>query len=267
MKLVVLSDLHLMPPDAADRDLGNGARLEMAIDRINTGYADADLVVLGGDLVDRGHHSDNYRDLKTALTRLVPPVAMTIGNHDHRENFTEIFGAAHLNADGFVQSAHVIDGHHVIVIDSLEINTDPEWPYYSARTGYVCERRRAWLADRLQDAKGALVIAILHHHMVPVGIQMDAASLRDTGLVLDLFEAHGDVRQVISGHIHMTTTTMHRGIPFTTIAGGHSTSVEDFGTRENKYRRKVPAQMAIILSDTEKTTVHFENYLDAHEGF
>ena len=62
----------------------------------------------------------------------------------------------------------------------------------------------------------------------------------------------------------MTTTAWRSGIPFTTIAGGFSTTAEDFGSRQGKLRREGPAQMAVVLSDTEQTVVHFDNYLDMH---
>ncbi|MEL7519654.1 MAG: hypothetical protein AAFN48_11955, partial [Pseudomonadota bacterium] len=85
--------------------------------------------------------------------------------------------------------------------------------------------------------------------------------------LIDMLVEHGNVRHVISGHIHMTTTAFHRGIPFTTLAGGCTTVIEDVGRRENRRRRTGPAQMAIVLSDAEQTTVHFDNYVDANPAF
>jgi len=264
VKLIVLSDLHLMVPEEAAHDLSNHARLRAAINRVNGAYADADLVVLAGDLADRGRYAQSYEDLKSAIADFVPPVAVTVGNHDHRDVFLDVFGPEAADENGFVQSSHILDGHHVIVLDSLEKNTDPTIPYYSARTGHICPKRIEWLSAKLEAARGAPVIIVLHHPVLPVGIQMDPWGLRDTGPLIDLLVDHGDVRQVISGHIHMPTTSIHRGIAFTTIAGGHSTSVEDFGTLENKYRRVGPAQMAVVLSDQKTTTLHFDNYVDHH---
>jgi len=261
MKLIILSDIHLMAPGETAHDLNNHQRLQTAIDRINTAYADADLVVFAGDLSDRGATS-TYQDLLDALPQVGPPIALTVGNHDNRENFCEVFGRTHCDVNGFVQSAHDIDGHLVLVLDSLEKNPDPEATYYSARTGHFCDAQLAWIEEQLEAAHDKPVVVILHHNVLPVAIQMDPHGLRDTQPFVDLLVRHGDVRQVISGHIHMTTTTMHRGIAFTTIAGGYSTSVEDFGTMQNKYRRSGPAQMAVVLSDASATTLHFDNYVD-----
>lgn len=74
---------------------------------------------------------------------------------------------------------------------------------------------------------------VLHHHVVPAATQMDPYTLQEPDALTHRLVAHGNVRHVISGHIHMTTTSFHRGIPFTTLAGGHSTSKEDFGSKSN----------------------------------
>jgi len=263
MKLIVLSDIHLMIPDEAKNDLGNHARLDAAIDRINTAYDDADLVVLAGDLADQGRNSESYQDLKAALTRLTRPWAVTLGNHDNREVFLEVFGADFAGPGGFVQSAHDVGGYRVLVLDSLEKNTQSDAPYYSDRNGHLCDTRLAWLEAQLDTAPGPVVV-ILHHPLWPVGIVMDDFLLRDPGPATDMLAASGKVRQVLSGHIHMTTTVWRAGIAFTTIAGNFSNSGEDFGRRENKFRREGPAQMAVVLGDGDQLTVHFDNYVDAH---
>ena len=263
MKLIVLSDLHLMIPDEAETDLGNHARLDAAIDRINGVYSDADLVVFAGDLADRGKNLAPYQDLKAALTRLDPPHALTIGNHDSRENFTAVFGTDHSDEGGWIQSAWDLGETRVKVLDS--VSTQPASPPYKGAQsplGELCQGRLTWLQARLDEARGRPVLVILHHPPLQLGISSDFIALQDPEALIDLLQSHGNVRQVISGHIHMTTTALHQGIPFTTIAGHHSTTAEDFGTKKNKRRREGPAQMAVVFSGPQLTTVHFDNYVD-----
>ncbi|MEO0544196.1 MAG: metallophosphoesterase [Pseudomonadota bacterium] len=264
-KIIVLSDLHLMNPADPDRDLGNHQRLETAISRINDVYADTDLVVFAGDLADRGKYLEPYHDVKDALTRLVPPYALTIGNHDSRESFQAVFGQAHCDDNGFVQSAHNLDGTHVIVLDSMCERPPPDG-FRGARSpeGEFCEGRLAWLRHRLNEAKGRPTIIILHHPPLQLQITSDRMALQNPEPFVDMLVAHGDIRQVISGHIHMTTTAILRKVPFTTVAGSFSTTAEDFGLREGKRRHEGPAQMAVVFSDETQTTVHFDNYVDAH---
>ncbi|MGD1884894.1 MAG: hypothetical protein ACFB11_21730 [Paracoccaceae bacterium] len=68
----------------------------------------------------------------------------------------------------------------------------------------------------MNEAIDQPVIVILHHLAPPLRISDDKAALQEPDALIDLLAADRDVRQVISGHIHMTFTTLHRGIPFTT---------------------------------------------------
>lgn len=265
MKLVVLSDLHLILDEADPQNLDNLGRLNAGIDRINGAYPDADLVIFAGDIADRGRHIEPYRAFKSALSRLMLPCAVTIGNHDARENFVSVFGDGHCDENGFVQSVHDIEGMRVIVMDSVSDEPAPEG-FRGARSpkGQLCAARLDWLDRRLDEAAGRPVIVVLHHPPLQLQISSDTMALENPKALIDVLVAHGDVRQVLSGHIHMTSTAIHRGIPFTTIAGNYSTTSEDFGHVKNKIRREGPAQMAVVLSDPTQTTVHFDNYVDTH---
>jgi len=268
MKLVVLSDIHIDLPLEDQKYPDNLARLETAIERINTAYSDVDLVVFAGDLADRGRFAAPYEALKDALTHLSAPYALTIGNHDDRDSFCGVFGNAYADENGYIQSAHKLGGTHVLVLDSAAGAPAPDG-FRGARAawGQLCAKRLDVLQHWLQEANGQPVIVILHHPPLPLGLWGDPMLLREPGALIDMLADYENVRQVISGHIHMTTTAFHRGIPFTTIAGGCTTVVEDIGRRENRRRRTGPAQMAIVLSNAEQTTVHFDNYVDAHPTF
>ncbi len=268
MKLVVLSDIHIDLPLGGQKHAHNLARLESAIDRINAAYSDADLVVFAGDLVDRGRFAEPYQAFKEALKKLCPPCAITLGNHDDRDTFCGVFGETHSDETGYIQSAHVVDGTHVLILDSTTDAPAPDG-FRGARDawGKLCAQRLGVLKRCLQEARGHPVILILHHPPLQLGLSGDPMLLREPKAFIDLLADHGNVRHVISGHIHMTTTSFYRGIPFTTLAGGCTTVAEDFGRRANKHRLTGPAQMAIVLSDAEQTTIHFDNYVDANLAF
>lgn len=268
MKLVVLSDLHIDEPDVHQKFSDNLIRLETAIDRINTAYGDADMVVFAGDLADRGRRAEPYHLFQNALARLAPPYALTLGNHDGREAFRSVFGEAHCDPNGYVQSAHDLGGTCIIVLDTAsDLPAGADRRGASDPKGQLCAKRLNWLADRLRDAANQPVIVILHHPPLRLDLVNDPWGLQGPAAFIDLLASHGDVRQVLSGHIHLTSTAFHRGIPFTTLAGNCTTTAEDFGRRQNKTRRTGPAQMAIVLSNADQTTVHFDNYVDAHPAF
>lgn len=262
-KVIVLSDIHLMDEGDIHDDLGNLDRLNTAIDRINAAYADADLVVFAGDLVDRGRAGPSaYHVLKAALERLQVPYALTIGNHDFRASFVDVFGAAYCDENGYVQSSHDFGETRVIVLDSVSDKAAPEGFRGGDPAGQLCEARLTWLDRKL--AAGRPVLVILHHPPLQLQISSDVMALQEPEALIERLARHGSVRCVLSGHIHMTTTAWRSGIPFTTIAGGFSTTAEDFGSSQGKLRREGPAQMAVVLSDAEQTVVHFDNYLDVH---
>lgn len=264
-KVIVLSDIHLMDEGDLQRDLGNLDRLNTAIDRINTAYADADLVVFAGDLVDRGRAGPPaYHALQAALERLQVPYTLTIGNHDFRAGFTDVFGAAYSDENGYIQSSHDCGETRVIVLDSVSDKAAPEGFRGGDPAGQLCEARLTWLDRQLAGALGRPVIVILHHPPLQLQISSDVMALQDPEALIERLARHGSVRCVLSGHIHMTTTAWRSGIAFTTLAGGFSTTAEDFGSRLGKLRREGPAQMAVVLSDAKQTVVHFDNYLDAH---
>lgn len=265
MELVVLSDLHIGERDRATREPNNLDRLRIAIARIKDAYADADLVVVAGDIADRGACVAPYQAVARALEDLVPPVALTLGNHDKREVFTQVTGTAHRDASGFVQSRHDLGDTQVIIRDTA---TDTPAPagFRGAcdPNGQLCDTRLAWCARHLQAAADQPVIVILHHSPLRLQIASDPVAPQAPDALLDMLAAHGGLRHVPSGHIHMTTTAFHRGIPLTSLAGNCTTLSEDFGRARNRLCRSGPAQMATVLSDRDQTTVHFDTYIDAH---
>ncbi|MEL6573171.1 MAG: metallophosphoesterase [Pseudomonadota bacterium] len=261
MKLIVLSDLHLPPPGHTHGAIDSYARFQAAIDRVNTAHGDADLVVIAGDLVDRGQ-SEGYEGLRATIAACLPPVALTLGNHDERADFAAAFGPAYLDENGFAQSAYEIGDMRVIVLDSCNRKPSSE-DKYSGAEGYLCAKRLSWLKNTLDDRP---TILVLHHPVMGVRISLDSFALSNPAPLLDLIDTH-DVRAVVSGHIHMTTASNRKGVAFYTIAGGHSTSREDVPTGRNKMRFAGPAQMAVILADLESTIIHFDNYVDANPTF
>ena len=95
---------------------------------------------------------------------------------------------------------------------------------------------------------------------------MDDYLLENPNELLDVLRSHPDVRHVISGHVHISTTGIIRGIPFTTVAGGHYTFAVSLGSDSRKKVKKLegPAQYAVVLADEASVTVHFHNYIDQH---
>lgn len=255
LKLLILSDLHLVPEGGLSQGLDTAERLRQGVAAINAEHADADHVVLAGDLADQGE-PEAYARLKEILADLKVPATLTIGNHDDRATFLAEMGAEHAAETGYVDRALDVKGHRVIVLDSVA----PE-----GAGGHLAPEQLAWLGARLDEAVDLPVIVVVHHHANPLGTHVDRIMLENGAAFLEVLERHPDIRQVIAGHVHYTSTALWHGIPFTTMAGSHySVTVPEAGSAIPVSRLYGPAQMAVVYSDADQTLVHFHNYLDGN---
>lgn len=254
LKIVVLSDLHLRPAGVLSHGLDTHDRLIQGIDWLNRMHADADLCVLAGDLVDLGQ-KEAYERLKHQIVRAKVPVEMTIGNHDDRDTFLSVFGEAYRAETGYIDKCIDLKGYRIIILDSA-IDGEP--------AGRLEQVQLTWLAARLQEAADRPVIVIIHHHANPLMTKVDKIILQNGMAFAQVLSRHKDIRQVIAGHVHYTSTAIWHGIPFTTVAGGHYSVQALLDPEEPAPRLTGPAQMAVILGQTDGTTVHFDDYINGN---
>lgn len=255
LKLVIMSDLHIVPEGEVSNTLDTAARLAAAVVSVNRDHADADLCILAGDLADLGE-ADAYRRLRGLIAPLTVDTHLMLGNHDDRPVFLDVFGTDHADENGHVQKFIDIKGHRVIMLDS----TEP-----GLVGGVLCADRLRWLQARLDEAQDHPVIVVLHHHVLPLAMPVDSIILADGAALLAVLRSHPDVRQVIAGHVHITSTGTWRGIPFSTLAGGHyNVTVNLSGHAAPQERLEGPGQYAVVLADADRCVVHFENFLDRH---
>ena len=90
MKIIQITDTHLMPVKANLYNLNPSINLEACVNSINKFHHDSDLCIITGDLTNNGDRQA-YLDLRKILNKLNIPFYMLIGNHDHREIFYKIF--------------------------------------------------------------------------------------------------------------------------------------------------------------------------------
>jgi len=267
LKFVVLADIHLVPEGKLSHGLDTLDRLNRAVAYVNEAHGDADFVVFAGDLADRGE-AEAYARFRTAIAPLTPPVHLTLGNHDHRPTFLEQWPGMANPETGCLD--HVIDagGYRTLVLDS----SDPE--LFGA--GRLTAAQLDWLKARLAEVPDTPVVIVLHHNIAPFSVQTDFIILENNAAFAEVVLTHAHVRQVISGHVHMTTAGNYRGVPFCTFAGAHY-NIEPMSTARSgpvpqtagQYvspvpRREGPGQLAVVLCDADSVVVHMENFLDRH---
>jgi len=255
LKFIVMSDLHLLPEGELSFTLDTGARLEQAVDSVIARHADADFCILAGDLADRGQPAA-YERLKTIIARLPIPVHITLGNHDDRPTFYSVFGEDFAAETGKVDKIIDIKGYRVIMLDSSE----------PGRVDGVLEAGQiAWLRARLAEALDRPVVVVLHHNANKLHIRSDDIRMLEPDAFIAALKTHNDIRQVIAGHVHITSTASWHGLPFTTLAGGHYSVSFNVDQPEASIRRiDGPGQMAVVIGTPDRTTVLFDDFIDAN---
>lgn len=252
LKFIVLSDLHLVKEGTLSKGLDTTDRLNAGIAAINARHRDADFCVLAGDLADLGE-IEAYHRLKECLSHLEIPLHITIGNHDDRDTFVQVFGQGLVAETGYIDKVVDCKGQRVILLDSAVTGQ---------HAGRFEQGQLDWLAARLAEVPDMPVTVVLHHHANPLHTRVDRIILENGEAFVGVLKQHSNLRQVIAGHVHYPSTALWHGIPFTTLAGGHYSVTIPLDPEAEVDRLDGPAQMAVVLSDAVQTLVHFDNYIE-----
>jgi len=208
MKLLVLTDTHLVEPGGDIIGLDPSQRLAHVLDHAIEQHPDAARIIILGDLTHHGRAAQ-YTHLRDLLARTDIPVSLMLGNHDSRAAFINAFPEAPLTDAGHVQHVVELGGHHLICLDSLDESAVPP------HSGFLCDARMAWLRDALDAAQGAPVVLALHHPPFRTGFDgMDAIRLRNDDALLDLLAKYPNVTQLLCGHVHRTISGSAGGLPY-----------------------------------------------------
>lgn len=212
-KIIVLTDIHILPDGGRIIGIDPTERLKLAIAHINRTQADASLCVITGDLT---HYGDpqSYVILKELLSELKIPAKILIGNHDLRENFRAAFPDADTDAAGFVQFHVKAGGYNLIGLDSAN---QPRLGETRKGAGNLGNGRLDFLSQALDNADGQPSVIFLHHPPFDTGFPgMDEIKLMDADAFHQCLKGQ-DVRHIIMGHIHRSISVSWRGIPATVV--------------------------------------------------
>ncbi|GAA1986469.1 phosphodiesterase [Microbacterium pumilum] len=210
--LLHLSDTHLL---GGNRPLGGrydtAQNLHRTLEAVERVGIRPDAIVFTGDLTDLGE-PEAYRALREAVepvaTRLGAPVVWVAGNHDERPALRrEVLGLEPTEEP--VVGVWDLAGLRLVALDT----SVPGWHH-----GDLDEGQLGWLRSILATPSPLGTILAMHHPPLPSHVPLfDILELRDQGRLATAI-AGTDVRAILAGHLHYSTSGTFVGVPVSVAA-------------------------------------------------
>jgi 3',5'-cyclic-AMP phosphodiesterase len=203
-----LTDTHVTAPGKlAYGVVDTPACLARAVAEIEALRPRPDVVVLTGDLVDKGV-PEEYAHLRALLAPLSMPRFAIPGNHDSREGMREAFAAdGYLPREGYLDFTVEDWPLRLVALDTL---------VPGEAGGALCEERLRWLAQTLAAAPDRPSIVLMHHPPFRTALAaMDRIGLAGSAELAEIVRAHPSVARILCGHLHRAIDCRFAG----TIAG------------------------------------------------
>lgn len=242
------SDTHLI---AADDELYGAvdaeARLSALLGQAEASRIAPTAIVFTGDLTDQGEPGA-YQKLRELVEpwaeRIGAPVVWVAGNHDDRATLREHLLGETGSAAPF-DAVHMFDGLRVIALDT----TVPGHHW-----GEITDAQLAWLRDVLAEPAPFGTVLAMHHPPIPCVQDLAVlVELRDQRRLADVLDGT-DVRAILAGHLHLSSTATFAGIPVS-VASATCYS-QDMAAAEGGQRGRDGAQAFNYVHIYPDTVVH-----------
>ncbi|KSU73939.1 phosphodiesterase [Pseudarthrobacter enclensis] len=246
--LLHLSDPHLLGgPEPLYGVVDSEARLIQLFEEVKASGARPEAVIFTGDLADKGDPGA-YAKLRAivdpACRELGAQVIWAMGNHDNRANFREGL-LDEPRTDAPVDRSYFINGLRVITMDTSV-------PGY--HHGELSEAQLEWLGRELETPAPDGTILALHHPPVPSVLDLSVlVELRDQATLAAVVR-NSDVRTILAGHLHYSTTATFAGIPVSVASA--SCYTQDLNVPVGGTRGQDGGQAFNLVHVYEHTIVH-----------
>jgi Icc protein len=153
-----------------------------------------ELMLINGDVARLDGQLGDYVAIQEILSEAANiPVIMTLGNHDHRENFYNIFGD-----EG--EEKQPVTNKHVLVLErpDLQLILLDSLMYVNKTPGFLGMEQRNWLQSFLEKTDERPIFVFFHH--TPYEGDGD---LLDSERLFDILQPHKKVKAVFYGHSHV----------------------------------------------------------------
>jgi len=210
--IVHVSDTHLLAGNVA---LGGrydtAANLGRTLESVERLGIRADAIVFTGDLTDLGEPAA-YAALREAVEpvaeRMGSPVIWVAGNHDERPALRRDLLDLEPSEEA-VTGVWDLGGLRLVALDT----TVPGWHH-----GDLDDAQLRWLQGVLATPAPLGTILAMHHPPLPTHIPLfDILELREQERLASVL-AGTDVRAILGGHLHHSTSGTFAGIPVSVAA-------------------------------------------------
>jgi len=247
-----ISDTHITASDDAGGLYGSTVysfdNLTRLFRRLRGTQLRPEALIFTGDLADTGE-TGAYQKIRALVepiaAELDTKVIWVMGNHDNRITFrTELLGQENATLD-YVDEVHWFGGLRLIVLDST---------VHGAHWGAFSDSQLAWLQSELATAAPEGTILAMHHPPIP-SVVLSAVSVELTGQrrLAEVLRA-SDVRGIIAGHLHYSTSAMFAGIPVSVASATCYT--QDLDIPNGALRARDGGQAFNFVHVYDDTVVH-----------
>lgn len=243
-----LSDTHLV---GGDRPLYGSVDSEGLLRRLvaelEASGSRPEAIVVTGDLADKGE-PEAYAILRGILepvaANLGAELIWVMGNHDDRGAFRSgLLGQ--VPTDKPVDRVFDVNGLRIIALDS----TVPGHHH-----GEISDAQLDWLAEELSVAAPHGTILAMHHPPVPTVLDLAVlVELRDQDGLAEVVRG-SDVRSIIAGHLHYSTTATFAGVPVSVASATCYT--QDLNVPVGGTRGRDGAQSFNLVHVYDDTVLH-----------
>jgi len=246
--LLHLSDTHLLGGERRLYDAVDSANhLAQLLAELEASEGRPEAIIFTGDLADKGE-ADAYDKLRTMVeplaARLGAQVIWVMGNHDDRDAFrTQLLDE--VPSQRPIDRVYDVNGLRIITIDS----TVPGHHW-----GELTSDQLDWLAEELATPAPHGTILAMHHPPLPSVLDLaTVVELRDQQGLAEVI-AGSDIRSIIAGHLHYSSTGTFAGIPVSVASATCYT--QDLNVPVGGTRGRDGARAFNLVHVYESTVLH-----------
>ncbi len=199
----LLADTHIEADPAKEaRGTNMAANLKQVVTEILAEKTAPEFVVVNGDCAYNTGLTEDYITFRSLIQPLLEaeiPIHLTMGNHDDRGPFYDLFPES-------IAGSKSVENKHLTIIESNDAN----WVFLDTLdivnnvTGRMGDAQLKWLSESLDQLGGKPTLIMGHHNLqyLPEGSTAKITGLADTQAFIDLLASKPQVKAYFYGHTH-----------------------------------------------------------------